>query len=620
MSESLATGETGVPLRLGERNRAARRGTRFRAIVLDHLAGHKREIALAVLCAAGASAMALAVPWPLKLIFDHILLGKPPPAALAAAAPWLHAGSVYALAVLAASLVAIALVAGVFAYYQLYLTSRIGNQLVYRLRGELIEHLHRLSLSYHAAAKTGELMSQVTSETSMLRDVFAQHALTAAGHVLTVAGMFAIMLAIDWKCGLVVLVVFPLVLAALFFVLRRLKRSARRQRRKEGRLAARVSEMLGAVGMAQAFGTERAQIARFASESAQSMKQSIRTARIQAAAARVVELVTAIGTCVVVLFGGMQVLSGTMTPGGLLVFTSYVAMMYRPVRAMARLSARMSRAGASIERLTRILEAKPEIEDAADAVMPHPLHGDIGFEDVRFGYEPGQAVLKGVSFTIRAGQHVALVGASGAGKTTIAHLILRLHDPAAGRILVDGLDLRHYRREPLRHQIGMVLQDNVLLGASVRENIAYGKPDATPAEIEAAAREAQAHDFIAALPDGYEHVVGEGGCTLSGGQRQRIALARALIKRPPILILDEPTSAMDAEAEAMVRERVRSVHRARTVLVISHRVDTARAADWILVLRDGRIVEQGTHEQLVREGGDYCRLFGIAGAQLASPG
>jgi ATP-binding cassette subfamily B protein/subfamily B ATP-binding cassette protein MsbA len=522
-----------------------------------------------------------------------------------------HQGSLWALVTLAFLVVAIALFAGVFSYFQLYLTSRIGNRFVYTLRGELLGHLQRLSLSFHDRARTGELMSQVTSETNLLKDVFTQNALMLATNLFKVVGMFAVMIVINFKLGLIVLAMFPAILLALFFVTRNLKKSARRQRTKEGQLASCILDTLSAVTVVQAFGRERYELERFDAQSAQAMEEGIRTARMQAAAARMAEIVTAVGMALVMFFGAMQILHGDLTPGELLVFAAYVTAMYKPVRAMARLSARFSRAAASVERINQILEIQPEIQDHPDAIEARGLRGAIAFESVSFGYAAGSPVLKDVSFRIPAGKRVALVGASGAGKSTIAHLILRLYEPAAGRIMIDGVDVRRYQRESLRNEIGVVLQESVLMGASIRENIAYGKPDATLEDIERAAREAHAHEFVDELPGRYDEVIGEGGCTLSGGQRQRIALARALIKRPPILIMDEPTSALDAGSEALIRNALYQLQRDKTVLLVAHQLHTVQDADWIIVLKEGRVVEQGTHEQLVERGREYCELFRI---------
>lgn len=585
--------------------------SRMKQIVARELRKARWQLAAGLLCIGGSTLMALVAPWPIKLIFDHILLGKPWPEALQPVLALVPGERVGSLATLALSLVGIALLTGVFAYYQQFITSRIGYRLVYTLRGELFDHLQRLSLSFHNRARTGELMNKITSDTNILKDVYAEYLLLFVTHILTVGSMLVVLFAMEWRLGLVVVCTFPVLFLLLFSVLRRVKSSARRQRSNEGRLASRIGEILGAVNLVQTFGREHYERQRFDEESVQSMEESIRTARMEAAATRLVEVVTAISTAIVVVFGGLLAMQAHMSPGDLLVFVAYVTGMYKPVKNMARLSARMSKASVSADRINEILEIEPEIQDAPDAIIAQGLRGEIRFEGVSFAYGDGTPILRNVSFTIPAGQHVALVGASGAGKSTIANLILRLYDPTEGRVLVDGIDVRKFQRASLRREIGVVLQDTVLFGTTVRENIAYGKPDATDVEIERAAREVHAHDFIAEFPDGYDEVLGEGGATLSGGQRQRICLARALIKTPSILLMDEPTSAVDADSEALIRDAVRRVQRGKTSLLIAHQLSSVREADRILVLRDGAIVEQGSHAELERLGGYYRELFRI---------
>lgn len=585
--------------------------TRLHQIIYNFLGKARRDIVIAVLCIVGASGTALLAPWPLKLVVDHVLLATPWPTALAPIVRQLPGGGTAALFGLSAVLVALALLAGFFTFYQQFLTTRIGYQMVGLLRSRLFDHLQRLSLSFHNRARTGELLNKITSDTKMLRDVYTESLLQFSTHGLTVAGVFVIMLVLNWQLALVVTLTFPLLFGALWWVLREVRVAARKQRRNEGRMASRLNEVLTAMNLVQAFGREDYERERFEQESAESLEISIRTARMEAGATRLVEIVSSVGTAIVILFGGLQALAGHLSPGELLVFVSYVGSIYRPVRGMARLSTRFSRAGASAERVNEILEIEPEITDAPDAIEANKLQGEIRFEDVIFGYDPAQPILRGVSFSIPAGRRVALVGASGAGKSTLASLMLRLYDPQQGRILVDGVDIRRFRRESLRREIGVVLQDTILFGASIRENIAYGKPDASDAEIEAAAREVHAHDFIVGLPEGYQEELGEGGGTISGGQRQRICLARALIKKPSVLIMDEPTSAVDADSEALIRDAVHRLQKGKTTLLIAHQLYSVQDADWILVLRNGVIVEQGTHDELSARGEYYRELFRV---------
>lgn len=585
------------------------RHSRFQRIVRAHLAEVKWRIGLAGLCMLGFTLTELLAPWPLKVIFDHLLLERELPPSLHALTGLLNQGRTTAVIVISFSIMLIAAGRSVFSYFQLYLTSRIGYQLVYRLRREMFAHLQRLTLSFHNRARSGELLTKITSDTTTLKDVLAESALNLAAHLLTLAGMFAVMFALNRRLSLIVLLTIPALLYVLFAIYRRLKSSARKQREREGRVASRISEVLRSVSLVQAFAREHYEEERFDHESRQTLNESIRTARLEAAASRAVEIVSAAGLWAVVLFGALQVLAGQMTPGDVLIFTAYLTNMYKPLRQLARLASQFSKAAVSAERIAEILDSENELPEIRPVVSARHLSGQIVFKHVSFAYGDGRQALRDVSFSIEPGQRVALVGASGAGKSTIASLLLRFYQPQHGAILIDGADLRRYERESLRHQIGVVLQDVMLFGVSIRENIAYGKPHATEAEIEAVARLALAHDFIAALPDGYDTVVGERGCTLSGGQRQRICLARAIIRRPAILILDEPTSAIDAESARLIQQAISRVHEGRTMLVIAHQFAGLENFDQILALRDGEIVERGTHAQLLRQRGFYYELY-----------
>lgn len=583
--------------------------SRFKQIVFAHLRRVRGSIFAAIVCILGSTLTSLIVPWPMKLIFDHVLLNHPLPAHLAPAQWFLHGGSEQALWILCGSMVVIALFKGVFSYYQLFLTSRIGYLLVYTLRSELFDHLQRLSLAFHSSTPSGELLNKLTSDTNTLKDVYADSALTFTTHVLTVLGMFAIMFSLSVKLSLIVLASFPLLCLAIVMIYSRVKRSARKQRHNEGRLASRVSELLNAVPLVQTYGMEDYERERFDVESSQSMTESVRTARIEAGATRMIEIISAVGTGIVVLFGCLQVFAGVLTPGDVLVFSSYIAQMYQPIRQITRLSTRFSKASVSIERISEILDTEPDIQDPPDAVAPKGLRGEIEFSHVSFGYPTGKPILQNISFHIQPGERVALVGASGAGKSTIARLLIRLYDPQQGVVRIDGIEVGRYQRTGLRREIGVVLQDSILFGTSIRENIGYGSPDATIEDIQAAALLVHADEFIRNLPDGFDTVLGESGGNLSGGQRQRLCLARALLRKSSILILDEPTSAVDAQSQALIRDAIDNLHGGKTVLVIAHQFHTIRNFDRILVLKQGVIVEQGSHEALMQMGGHYHELY-----------
>mgnify|MGYP001342185760 FL=1 len=586
-----------------------RRQSRFKEIVLNHLLKMKGRLCLAALCLVGYVAIDLLKPWPLKFLFDYVLLQQPLPSFLSSLQGTLQDGLLLPLGIVAGSIICISALSGVFSYGQLYLTSKVGFLLSATLRNELFSRLQRLSLSFHHQTKSGELLTNVSSDTAALRDVFADWALTMAGHGLMLFGMMVIMFVLNWKLALVAMVTLPMMGALLFVLIRKVKATAQKQRKHEGAIASHVNEVLGAISLVQAFGREEHEESRLQKYSDHHVEQGIHTARLTASVSRMVHIVEALGTAGIVLFGGWLVLGKQMTPGDLLVFLSYGHSLYKPLRNLSSLSVKFSRAMVSAKRVADILDIEPEIRDLPDARQASALQGDIAFHQVAFGYERNTNVLHGVSFHIDAGQKVALVGSSGAGKSTIVNLILRLYEPQSGSIMIDGINSAQYKRESLRQHIGIVLQDTVLFGASIAENISYGKPDATRDEIERAAALAYAHDFIVALPNGYDTILGERGGTLSGGQRQRICLARAIIKQPSILILDEPTSAVDPASAALIRDTVARLQTGKTTLVIAHQFVAMDQFDQILVLENGRLVEQGTHLQLVARKGQYYALL-----------
>lgn len=589
------------------------RAITLREILREHLRDEKWRLVVAALCAIGFTLTELASPWPLKIIFDYILLGREWPETLAWLGDFARESATLAVVLISLSLIVIAAFRGLFAYFQTFTTSRIGYQLVYRLRRELFAHLQQLSLSFHARARTGELLTKVVGDTTALKDVFAESALNFTAHLLTVIATLSIMFALNVGLALVVMTTLPVLVYVLFGVYRRVKSSARTQREREGMVASRLHEVLSALHLVRAYARERHEQERFERESSRTLEEGLRTARIEAAATRAVEVVSAAGMCAVVLYGALQVLDGRLLPGDLLVFTSYLTSMYKPLRTLARISSQYSKAMASAARISEILSIEPEYLHERDGIEVDSLRGEIVFRNVSFDYGDGRGVLRDVSFAIKAGERVAFVGSSGAGKSTIASLILRFYEPQEGEILIDGIEIGKYDRTSLRRQIGVVLQESVLFGATVRENIAYGKPEATDEEIEAAARAAHAHEFIMRLPEGYETIIGERGSTLSGGERQRLCLARAIVKRPSLLILDEPTSAIDAESTALIEAALEKLWRGKTMLLISHQFSGLEEFDQIFVLRDGEIVERGRHEELIGRGGYYAELCALQG-------
>ncbi|HXL06417.1 MAG TPA: ABC transporter ATP-binding protein [Gemmatimonadales bacterium] len=583
--------------------------SRFRQLFVANLREVKGRLLFAALCTLGATAAELLKPWPLKVILDHVILDKPIPPLLRALHGVLAVGKVPLLMEAAAGIVLIALAGGLFSYFQIFITSSIGYRMVYALRREMFTHLQTLSLAFHNRARSGDLLTKIAGDTNTLKDVFADSILKFTSYVLTVAGMLAIMVAIDWKIGLIAFATLPFLAYSLLHLYRKTKLSVKTQKKQEGKVASRMSEVLQAVPLVQAFARERYEAEQFDAVTQETVRESIRVARLEAAATRSSEIITALGTAAAVLFGAFQVLQGRMLPGELVLVVGYLTNMYKPIRQLAKLSTDFSKAMAAAERVSEILEIEPEILDRPDAIPARDLKGEIVFRDVSFDYGDGKDVLRNISFSVSPGQRLALVGVSGAGKSTIVSLILRLYEPQRGTILIDGRDLRQYKRASLRRHIGIVLQQSLLFGATIRENIAYGKPTATLQEIEAAARAANADEFIRQLEHGYDTVIGERGATLSGGQRQRIAIARALIRDAPVLILDEPMTGLDGESEAKVREALDRLMAGKTCIVITHDLQSVADADQVLVLEGGGIVDRGTHAELAARSGRYRQLY-----------
>jgi ABC-type multidrug transport system fused ATPase/permease subunit len=419
--------------------------------------------------------------------------------------------------------------------------------------------------------------------------MFSDWLLTFGRQVATVLAMLAVMFWLNPPLALAVAATLPPLLGVIFVLNRRVKFAAREQRKHEGRMTSRLNEVLSQIALVQAFGRHEAEEERFRREIADNYESGMRSARVNGAIVRAIAVVTAVGTAITVLLGAREVLAGRLTPGELLVFVTYVTALYKPVRDLGRLAGKFSRAAISAERVAQILDIAPDAEDAPDALVLTQTVGEITFEDVSFEYQPGKPVLDRLSLRIAAGERVALVGPSGAGKSTFMNLLLRLAEPSAGRILIDGVDIRRYTRASLRRALGVVPQEPMLFAVSVRENIAYGRPEATMEDIEAAARAARVHEFVIDLPEGYDTELPERATNLSGGQRQRLCLARALVKQPAILLMDEPTAAVDQRSATLIHEAVARVHRDRTLIVITHDTASLAGYDRVLTLEGGRI-------------------------------
>jgi ATP-binding cassette, subfamily B, bacterial len=583
--------------------------SKFRQIVLSHLTAERWNFAAAVFCTFAIAAMELLRPWTIKIIVDNILLAKTLPPFLAGFRTFFEERKLAAIVAVASTVIIFSAVKGLSTFWQFFLSSRIGFRLAHRLRSELFAHLQRLSLSFHKRAETGELLTKVTNDTNNLRDTFSEFALSFFTEMLTLVGMIVIMFVMNWQLSLIVLATFPILAAISAYRFFAIRESARRQRQAEGRIASNLSEVLSSISVVQAFGREKYENERFETQSRTTLDESLRTAKLEAVSSRSVDLISAVGTFAVLVFGSWQALDGKITPGSVLVFVAYMNSLNVPIRTLAKVSAKISRALVSAARIREILEIQPEIEDKPDAIAAKKLRGEIEFKNVSFDYGDGVNVLEDVSFRLAAGKTFALLGASGAGKSTIISLILRFYDARSGAILIDGRDIKDYKRESLRGEIGIVLQDTMLFGATVRENIAYGKENASEDEIILAAKAANAHEFITKLSDGYDTVIGEKGGTLSGGQRQRIAIARAFIRDVPMLILDEPMTGLDVSTEREIRDAMHRLMHEKSCLLITHDVKSASQADGVLMLENGRIAAQGKPAELLTNRRRYQNLF-----------
>jgi ABC-type multidrug transport system fused ATPase/permease subunit len=566
------------------------------------------ELILALICTLGTTLAVVARPWPIKIVFDYALIPMHDPRW---ALPFDLLKGYSAMGVVTwscALLLGIALLWGLFSYQQRYLIASAGQRLIFMVRRRLFAHLQRLSLSVHNAHKTGDLVLRATGDANMLRDMLVDSTLIILSDFIVLFAMVGVMLYLDWRLTTVSLAVLPLMTLTAFRFSHGIREAVRKQRQRDGRMASILSEVLHGIMLVQAFGRERHEDERFAGFNRRNLRSGLRAVRLEAGLDRTVEILVATGTAGVIWFGVRRVLQGYITPGDLLVFTGYLASMYRPLRRMARLTARLSKATVCGERIYDILAVKERVKQKKSAYPAPAFKGHVSFQDVSFHYRTGRPVLRSVSFDVEPGQLVGLVGANGAGKSTLLALIPRLYDPLEGKVRIDGERIKRFTLDSVREQIGIVLQQPILFGTTIHENIAYGKPDASLDEVIAAAKAADVYEFIASLPDGYETVIAEDGASLSGGQRQKISIARAIIKNPPVLLLDEPTTGLDATSAAEVNATLHRLRQMKTTFRVAHRLEDVATADLILVLRDGQIIERGTHAELVDGGGWYQRV------------
>ncbi len=572
-------------------------------LLRPYLRPHWPALAGATLFTIAMTAATLAGPWPLKLAIDQ-LAERPSPFALTPE-------DVRRLLALVALVIVIAAVSAVGSYYAEFWLTRAGERIVHALRVATYAQLQRLSLAFHARRQTGELLTHVTGDVNAVGYLFAETLGTLAAAGLLLVGMVAVCLVLDPLLTLAAFAIAPTLFVVIFHYQRKVKSAAREQRAMEGEIASVANEALSAMPVVKAFGTEDFEHERVARRSEERLAVGVQASRLEARFGGIVDLLGAVSTALVLGCGILAVAAGRITPGDLVVFVAYAGRLYKPLRDIARQSTRVARAMARLDRVGEVLRSDEVLEERGRRASGR-ARGELVLEAVTFSYTPDRVAVRDLDLRIPAGARVALVGASGAGKSTVGALVARFYDPAAGRVALDGRDAREYALPWLREQVGVLLQDTILFTGTVAENIAYGRPASDDA-IRLAAGLAGADEFVRALPDGYATLLGPGGTGLSGGQRQRIGIARVLLRDPPVLVLDEPTTGLDAESEARVLAGITSLVEGRTTVLITHSLALARTADLVAVLDQGRLVETGPPEELLARESRFQALMAAPG-------
>ncbi len=563
--------------------------------LLAYIKPYKKRLLEAIVCIVVAAAANLYLPWVIKDMIDKVLAAR----------------DMEMLNLICVGIVVIFFIRGIFYYGQGYLVSYIGQRVIVDVRDVLFQKLQRLPIAFFDRRQTGEIMSYISNDVAALQSALVERMVEALTESAIFFGSLVMMVLLDWKLSVITLITVPLVGLAMDIFGKKVRSAGSVIQERMSDITALMQESISSERVVKSFVREKFEIDRFHEQNELNFRAVMKDAQLSSLLTPTVEFFAALGVTVIIWFGGMEVVDGVITAGTLVAFLTYAVNLANPVKRLSRIYAQIQKAMAGADRVFSLLDMEETVTDAPDAKALPPVDGRVCFSDVSFSYREDVPALSNLTFTAEPGQMIAFVGPSGAGKSTVANLIPRFYDVTGGSITIDGHDVRDVTTDSLRTQIGIVPQETVLFSATVRENIRYGRLDATDAEIEAAAKDAGAHEFIMALPESYDTEIGERGANLSGGQRQRIAIARAILKDPRILILDEATSALDTESEKIVQAALDRLMVGRTSFVIAHRLSTIIGADRIYVLDGGRIREQGTHEELLAAGGLYAGLYHI---------